>query len=48
MIVEIDDNYWTIDRSIEDCEEGIELYIYGKEIEDVKNVSCHLLSYYYR
>lgn len=42
-IVEKNDEYITIDEPIEDYEEDTDLFIYGKEIEDVKNVNYESL-----
>lgn len=42
-IIEKNEDYITIDEPIENYEEGTNLFIYGKEIEDVKNVNYEAL-----
>ena len=42
-VLEIDDDYITIDSPIENYELGSPLFLYGKEIPDVKNVNYEAL-----
>lgn len=43
IIKDIQDDYITIDNTIDDYEEETPLFIYGKEVEDVKNVNYEAL-----
>jgi hypothetical protein len=42
-IIKINEDYITIDEPIEDYEDGTDLFIYGKEIPDLKNVNYEAL-----
>ncbi len=42
-IINISEDYITIDEPIEDYEDGSDLFIYGKEIPDLKNVNYEAL-----
>jgi hypothetical protein len=42
-VIDRNEDYITIDSPIEDYEEGTDLFIYGKEIPDVKNVNYEAL-----
>ncbi len=42
-IINISEDYITIYEPIEDYEDGSDLFIYGKEIPDVKNVNYEAL-----
>ena len=43
IIGDKDDDYITIDEPIEKYEEDTTIFIYGKEVEDVKNVNYEAL-----
>ena len=42
-IINISEDYITIDEPVEDYEDGTDLFIYGKEIPDLKNVNYEAL-----